>query len=173
MNSAITLVNYGQPEDYKKAKTEFIVFVKEGEKYSPRVYDQLLQVYRENPLFRKLSMVAPAISTATSTFYGWTLTTPAIASPKYTLSSTEPYAIQIGSITGSVIRRAALDRIDYKFTGNRLADSTAFSIALWESGQMCYMAPSVIEKGANTLDMPVPVIVSQATQKLFKREMIG
>lgn len=173
MNTAITLVNYGTPEEYKKAKTEFIVFVKNGEKFSPSVYDELYQVYKENPLFRKLSMVAPAISTANSIIYGWALVSPAIASPKYTPSSTEPYAIQMGPITGSLIRKAALDRIDYTFTGNRLADSTALSIALWESGQMCYLSPSVVQHGANSLDTSIPVVVSQPTQKLFKREMIG
>lgn len=173
MNNAITLVNYGEPGEYKKAKTEFIVFVKDGEKYSPSVYEELYQVYKENPLFRKLSMVAPAISTEIAIIYGWSVDAPGIASPRYSPSSTEPYAIQMGTVTGSLIRKAALDRINYTFTGNRLSDSTALSIALWESGQMCYLAPSVIQKGANSLDTAIPVVVNQDTQKLFKREMIG
>lgn len=173
MNDCITLVDYAEPDTYKDSKTEFVVFVKDGQRFSPSVYNDLFQVYKNNPLFRKLSMVSPVLTTPMSQVYGWTFVATDMIHPKYTPSSIEPYAIQMGPVTGSVIRRSALDRINYEFTGNVFNDSIGLSLALWESGQVVYIAPMTWERGDNSLDMSHAATVTPELQKLFKREMIG
>lgn len=168
----ITLVDYADPYKYKEADTEFVVFVKDGKRNNP-LYSELSQVYKDNPLFRKMSMVAPVLSLPSSFLYGWKMVANNIASPKSTPSSIQPYAIQMGPIEGAVIRRAALDRIDYKFTGDIFTDSINLSLALWDSGQMVYIAPMTRTKGRPGLDVSHLAQVTPETQKLFKREMIG
>lgn len=167
----ITLVDYRQPEKYKETTTEFIVFVNK-DKYLP-IYDELYQVYKNNPQFRKLSMVSPTLSTSFALIYGWKLAAN-VVSPQYVASSKAPYAIQIGPIIGSLIRRSALERIDYEFKPGLMLDSVSLSMALWESGNRIYIAPDIIIPIDNSLDNSFKYINNHdSLQKLFKREMIG
>lgn len=117
-------------------------------------------------------MVAPVGVTSLSKIYGHILED-GFAAPKNSSSSAEPYAIQFGPVINSVIRRSALDKIDYDFTGMVLEDSVGLSLALWESGQMCYVAPSVLCPASNVFELSMNAPVSESTQKLFKREMVG
>lgn len=172
--SSFTYIDYKTPSDLKLARTEFIIFVKDGDEFSPTVDEKLFQVYKKNPLFRKLSMVSPTISTSPSVLYGWRLAN-GVVSPQYAPSSTEAYAIQIGLITGSVIRRSALEKIDYEFSGSVIKDSILLSLALWESGNRIFIDPNSSKKRTSSLDNAFKYEGPEyaGLQKLFKREMIA
>lgn len=169
----ITLVDYANPEDYRKAKTEFIIFVNKTN-LATTVEKELYQVYKNNPQFRKLSMVAPVIRAGSTLVYGWELSNGYIV-PRHTPSSREPYAIQIGSVVNSIIRKSALDRLQFVFSGDEYADSADLSLALWESGNRCYIDPNTEMPGYAYLDFNLARNIEPygGLQKLFKREMIG
>lgn len=174
----LTIITVNDQKDYeswKDAKTEYISFVPPGKQFTEQYFDQLLSVFSDKPLFRKLSMVSPSVEIKDeSSVYGW-LVSPTSVLPSRIKSSTEPYAIQIGFLPGAIIKKTALERLQPQFTSADLNNSINISLCLWDSGLRCYIHPRVTIEGERRHGLPINYQpeVDERVRKIWQREMIG
>jgi hypothetical protein len=174
----LTIITVNNQDDYlawKDAESEFISFVPPGRTISDGYFNELLSVFADRPLFRKLSMVSPSIDIAgESPVYGW-LVSPTSIMPSRIRSSTEPYAVQIGYLPGAIIKKTALERLQPKFTMADLDNSINLSLELWDSGLRCFIHPKVSFEGEHRHGIPIKYqpVVDEKVRKIWKREMVG
>lgn len=174
----LTIITVSSQEDFQSwrdAKTEFISFVPTGKVIADDYFDELLKVFSDRPLFRKLSMVSPSIGIKDeSSVFGW-LVSPTSILPSRIRSSSEPYAIQIGYLLGAVIKKTALERLQPKFTNADLSDSINLSLELWDSGLRCFIHPKVTIEGARRLSLPIKYSpeVREEIRTIWRRELVG
>jgi hypothetical protein len=174
----LTIITVNDQDDYdswKDAQSEFISFVPPGQRFTQEYFNQLLNVFSDRPLFRKLSMVSPTIEIkGESSVYGWLLSPTSII-PSRIKSSLEPYAIQIGYLPGAIIKKTALERLQPRFKLADLHNSIDLSLELWDSGLRCYIHPKVAIKGEHRHGLAISYKpeVREEVQKIWKRELVG
>lgn len=172
------MITVNSQEDYltwKDAKSEFITFVPPGHQVSDGYFNELLSVFSDRPLFRKLSMVSPSIDIkGESPVFGW-LVSPTSIMPSRIRSSSEPYAVQIGYLPGAIIKKTALERLQPNFSTADLDNSINISLELWDSGLRCFIHPKVAIEGERRLGLPIKYQpqVDEKVKKIWKREMVG
>lgn len=166
---------------YEMAKGDFICFLEDDCVLSDNYFKKLFSVFGKNTLYRKLSMVCPAVGLNSweSRSYGYLLS-PSSVLPSFVRSSGSFYMIQIAYIPGSIIRRSAMGNklIDIN-DENLLFDSANLSIFLWSNGGRIGIEPQVTYVSTNP-DAGKGISYRSADQEavdpivaMWKREMIA
>jgi hypothetical protein len=174
----LTIITVNNQEDYnswRNASSEFITFVPPGHTISEGYFDELVSVFTDRPLFRKLSMVSPSIDIeGESPVFGWMVSQTSIL-PSRIRSSTEPYAVQIGYLPGAVIKKTALERLQPQFTNADVDNSINLSLDLWDSGLRCFIHPKIAIQGEHRHGIPFNYqpVIDEKVKKIWKREMVG
>lgn len=171
----ITVNNQDDYDSWRDAQTEFISFVPTGQHFTEDYFSQLLSVFSDRPLFRKLSMVSPSVQIeGESPVFGWLLSPTSII-PSRIKSSIEPYAVQIGYVPGAIIKKTALERLQPVFKVADLHNSINLSLDLWDAGLRCYINPKVSINGERHHGLAINYHpeVREEIQKIWKRELVG
>jgi hypothetical protein len=123
------------------ATGRFIVFLEEDSAFEPGSLRKSLEVFQDNPSYRKLAMVTTAVDyDKMQGRYGFSyddnveLTT-------VEGGSTEPYPVSIGYFYGSVMRTTAYRQLVVNFRRDALYRSTQISDQLWSRGLRIEMNP--------------------------------
>lgn len=174
----LTIITIKTNDDYdtwKDAQSEYISFVPQNHNLPEKYFEQLLDVFSDRPLFRKLSMVSPSLEiNGESPVFGWLVSTTSTL-PSRIKSSSEPYAAQIGYLPGAIIKKSALERLQHEFTGAALLDSINLSAQLWNAGHRIFVHPKLFMPGFHEQGLPLhyrPELDEKVT-KIWKREMVG
>ncbi len=165
----------------KGAKGEYISFLEPEATLSYNYFHDLLDVFLEQPSFRKLAFVAPAV-TKTSWFgnksiYGYKIATSGVW-PSFIKSSISPYSIQVGYLPGAVIRKSVMKSLEF-FEVDPVMGSVGASLGFWQNGLRCLLDPRAIYTSPEKkLDTPITIEneVPKDIEKLirmFKREVVG
>lgn len=173
----------GWNEGIKYASGEFVCLVESGSEISDGYFWDNLRIFTSQPSFRKLAMVSPEIAHKEweTTIFGYLLSTdgtkPSVL-PSHVRSSSQPYAIQIGYIPGSIIRRVVAE---HTILGDdMLFDSIRLSLSLWAAGSRCFINPDTtyIDSSERKIQFPtsydgeLPKEIKDLVQ-MFRREMVG
>lgn len=167
----------------KHATGEFVCFVEPGADLSEGYFWENLRIFTSQPSFRKLAVVSGRTSNPEwgTHIYGYILSVagdkPKVL-PSHVPSSSQPYAVQIAYIPGSIIRRSVLDAED--LTKDTLADSVRLSMKLWSEGSRVYLNPhtTYYDNSGRKIQYPsefkgeLPSAINQLTS-MFRREMIA
>lgn len=185
MARGITFITTSEKADWdtwREAKTDYIAFIPEGAEFPDGYFERLYQVYSDRPLYRKISIVSPALTVDeySAKIYGWIVGQSSLI-PSRIKSSLEPYGVQVAYLPGSLVKKTALEKLQPKFTGAALQDSINLSIAMWQQGLHCYIEPRVSYEPAGASVLQYPIIYPaddlyddmDEIRMLFKREMIG
>lgn len=167
----------------KHASGEYVCFVESGADLSQGYFWENLRIFTSQPSFRKLAIVSSAVQDPEhdTHVYGYLLSTsgskPTVM-PSHLPSSSQPYAIQVAYIPGSIIRRSVLE--GEKFTKDTLADSARLSLRLWSEGSRVYLNPhaTYFDDSERKTQYPfeykgeLPNDINQLVS-MFRREMIA
>ena len=174
----LTVITINNPDDYSQWETadgDYISFVPAETRLEDKHFFDLVKVYEDRPLYRKISMVAPVVSIPAKDIYSWTITDNSFE-PADISRSREPYAVQIAYLPGAIIKKKALQRIKPTFTGDIMQDSINLSTALWTSGLRCFVDPATaVESDDNTLANSYMYTHNEeyrTLQDMFQREYI-
>lgn len=173
----------GWNDGIKHASGEFVSLIEPGADLTSGYFWDNLRIFTSQPSFRKLAMVSSAVSNLTweTTIYGYLLSTagskPSVM-PSHIQSSSQPYAIQVGYIPGSIIRRIVAENM--KLSDDMLFDSVRLSLSLWAAGSRCFLNPDTVylDNSDRKIQFPVsydgelPPEISNLMQ-MFRREMIA
>lgn len=127
--------------------------------------------------YRKLAMVSPAIGLESwnQKIFGYKLED-GLVTPLVQPSSLQPYLVQIGPITGAVIRRSALK--DFQFTEDEILDSINLSLHLWSTGQRVILNPEAVYYSFTWENQEIPDEIElpdnmEEVEQLFSHELIA
>ena len=168
-------------EGLKIAKGEYVCLVEPEARVSDNFFHDLLDVFLEQPSFRKLAFVAPSISKPewfdTKRIYGYKINEIGIT-PSYIKSSISPYSIQIGYLPGAIIRKSILGNLA-DVERDSVMGSVRISLRFWSEGLRCLIDPRAIYvTGAPHVE--IPLLIEDSLPKdmtklvrMFRREIIG
>lgn len=163
------------------ARGDYVCLLEKDCFLAPEYFAPLLDTFENNPLFRKLAMVAPAVgvNSMTNRIYGYKIAM-SDAYPSFASSSISPYLIQTAYIPGALIRKSAVR--DLQITEKDLVlNSLNFCISLWGDGQRILLNPvSLYVSSDSRLDIPFSFYTpheglenAREVLDLFRREQIG
>ena len=135
-------------EGVQKANNNYICIVEPDCLVSSGYFSSMMGLFQKNPYFRKLAMLSSSvgIDNWANRIFGYKIgdrdSNGVI--PLKEMSSSEPYAVEIGYAPGAIIRTHAL----YKALGvikpsnDLVRMSTDLSFYFWNTGQRVYVNPS-------------------------------
>lgn len=164
----------GQWQDgLKEAEGKFICFFEENASVSPGFFFRNLFVYLSKPHFRKLAMVSPGLELLDQdiTSYGYRYNNNLI--PVEDVGK-RIRNVQIGPVTGAIIRRSSLEGLDLDWGAAPLELSVDLSIKLWQNGLRVQVNPFTIYQTENNLLSNIKHTdkIPQKVQTIWQREMI-
>lgn len=166
-------------EGLDKSKGQYVCFLEGRFALSDDYFHNLLDVFLDQPSFRKMAMVTPSLAKVhwnDKRIYGYSVQQNLTVSPTSNRNSSSTYSIEIGYIPGAIIRKAVLTELPMFFGDNPLSDSIYLSLRFWNSGQRCLLNPRVTYfTDAEDVDGQSKVARETDVSKLlvlFKREMI-
>lgn len=128
------------------AAGEYVCFVEPEAHFSDNFFHDLLDVFLEQPSFRKLAFVAPSGSKpswmSTKRVYGYKITDSTIV-PSFAKSSIAPYSIQIGYLPGAIIRKSILGNLD-DVQKDPIMGSVRMCLKFWANGLRCLIDPRAV-----------------------------
>lgn len=167
-------------EGLKLAKGEYVCLIEPEARVSDNFFHDLLDVFLEQPSFRKLAFVASSVSKPawfdSKRIYGYNISETGIA-PIPVKSSISPYSIQIGYLPGAIIRKSVVQNLE-DIERDPVMGSVRMSLNFWSNGLRClidpravYVTNSLVEQ-AILIEDQLPEDVEKLVQ-MFKREAIG
>ncbi len=167
-------------EGLKKSKGEYVCFIEMEARVSDNFFHDLLDVFLDQPSFRKLAFVAPSVSKPawfdSKRIYGYSISEAGIV-PIPMKSSVSPYFIQIGYLPGAIIRKSIIENLE-DVEKDPVMGSVRMSLNFWSNGLRClidpravYVTNSLVEQAIFIQDQ-LPEDVERLRQ-MFKREAIG
>jgi hypothetical protein len=137
--------------DLSVVKNKFVCFVEPDCLVSHEYFEQQLQEFKDNPFFRKLAMLSPAVGVNfwENRIYGYSLGSRFIDGiiPVTKKKSRVLYPVQIGYVPGALIRTSTLKLIidGIEPVTDLVKLSTYISLAFWRcgDGNRVYVNPNV------------------------------
>lgn len=128
------------------AKGEYVCFMEPEARVSDSFFHDLLDVFLEQPSFRKLAFVAPSVSKpswlSTKRVYGYKISKSTII-PSFSKSSISPYSIQIGYLPGAIMRKSILPNLD-DIEKDPIMGSVRLCLNFWSNGLRCLVDPRAV-----------------------------
>lgn len=155
----------------EKARGDFILLLEHDSGVNKGSIQRQLDVFMENPHYRKLAMVSPKVEFEDADAMNYTYNSESCS------GKTNAHLSRIGYLPGSVIRRSTIKKyLEPKQQVFSIVDlSYEFSIALWENGLRITHEPSCVYEApgnAAFVDMELLPMVSENVLNLWKQEMI-
>lgn len=156
------------------AQGEFICFLEEDSAVKRGSIAQNLQVFLENPLFRKLAMVSSPVDYPEEKriCYGYTEG----AQRRFEVTTTSVHTVRVGSVPGAVIRRSSLIKVQPKLKGNINSLTMNVCLDLWEAGQRILLNPEALYYAPDVEQKPRRALFSRQVKapvlQEWNREMV-
>jgi hypothetical protein len=176
------IINKKWDKGIELAKGNFVCLLETNSAVKRGSIRDNLQVFLDNPSYRKLAMVSPAVDLADNDaivpfMMGWMSDT-TYNGVTYTMASAANgiKSVRLGFTPGAVIRRSSLLKSGVEYKKNPFLYSLEMSIAFWEQGlrvsgnpESLYYAPENITytKIKDTPEVPSAVL------EMWKHEMIS
>lgn len=171
IDSEVIIANW--KEGFEQSTGQFIYFLEKDSDYRGGLFVRGLINMILKSSYRKLAMISPAIEELDRDRTVWGLKCHPIASMVTEQHGDSAYAIQVGYVPGSIIRRSAIEDKGLSFTGSLLQNSINFSLRLWQGGLRIHLDPHMVYQiGKIDSKVTKPIIIPEVVEQIWRQEGI-